>query len=721
MFDIYKEKHNKKAFTLAELMVIMSVMAVIMAAVAPIFTSRYTNVSLDNVWESIPASNSNDIFADAPVRAMSQQVIIGSTPADLEDIRTTFEPYSKLIVHSTHQVDGNKFQKQIDFRRSGSKVGYLFAANSNLLLGGNYNSISFEYKPSNLTNITAMNIGTGAAGNTALGRYALDSLTTGMYNSALGYSSLKSLTSGSKNTAVGVMSALNLTQGNGNVFIGYNSYNSNDGEYNTIVGNNSNGRSSVSKRVTAIGNEVNVKGEDNVAVGNKSNAGGYYNTAVGYGALASANPDNDSYSNFKYNTAVGYNSCSGIANTSQNTTCIGGSGVDTTVMSSTAQGFFGDTTQRVFIGKPTSQFSSAATLEVHNRTTTSGRYPYPASAGLSGGIGDASVIVNGNLVVRGQTYMIGRSPYPIAPGASSTAVANTISLMGYRLYKESPSSHKPLIGMDGSDYSQRVDSTAKIYHQKYNAREHCICAYSCSSSKDYHTNGFYGRDSYNWSYLSFNNYAQLFSSLVDGYDYYWGATSHRCGASYNNSSDEATNIELDRAHNLVKSAAAVSSMSDSDAYAGGSCCPILTPSGYRRSDAIGTTEEGNESVSSDMRLKNIDSLFENGYSDLSKLKIYNYTFKSDKTKTPYVGVIAQDLKRVFPDSVSKDDKGYYKIRKEDMFYAAINSVKELYQELSNLVKRVENDVLRIVALKNQNAKLKQKLSEISNELDKLEK
>ena len=73
MFCNNIEKHNKKAFTLAELMVIMSVMAVIMAAVAPIFTSRYTNVSLDNVWEQVPASNSNDIFADAPVRAMSQQ------------------------------------------------------------------------------------------------------------------------------------------------------------------------------------------------------------------------------------------------------------------------------------------------------------------------------------------------------------------------------------------------------------------------------------------------------------------------------------------------------------------------------------------------------------------------------------------------------------------------------------------------------------------------
>ena len=710
MFCNNIEKHNKKAFTLAELMVIMSVMAVIMAAVAPIFTSRYTNVSLDNVWEQVPASNSNDIFADAPVRAMSQQIIIGSTPADLEDIRTTFEPYSKLIIHSTNQVDGNKFQKQIDFRRGGEKVGYLFAANSNLLLGGNYNSVSFTYRPSNLDNITAMNIGTGAAGNTAFGRYALDSLTTGMYNSALGYSALSGLKAGNANTAVGVQAGSNLTQGNGNVFVGYNSYNSNDGEYNTIIGNNSAGRSSVSKRVTAIGNEVNVKGEDNVAVGNKSNAGGYFNTAVGYGALASENPDSDTYGSFKYNTAVGYNSCSGIGRQAKNITCIGGSGVDP-AMSGTAKNFFTEDsdTPRVLIGKSASKFSSAATLEVHNASGNSSYYPYPGS---SYGLGNASVIVNGNLVVRGQTYMIGRSPYPIAPGSDSNVYANTVSLMGYRLYKESPSSHKPLIGMDGSDYSQRVDhenssSNQRYLHQKYNAREHCICAYSCgNSSADSE-----GRRTYNWSYLAFNKYAQLFSNLLDGYDYYWGPSPHSCGSNYSNQSDEANNIELDRARNLVKSASDVDYSGDVDSFSGGSCCPILTPTGYRRSDTI----------SSDLRLKDVDSPFENGLKDLLKLKIYNYTFKSDKTKTPYVGVIAQDLKQVFPDSVSKDENGYYKIRKEDMFYAAINSVKELYKELLNLTKRLENDILRIVALKNENSRLKQKLVEISKELDKFEK
>ena len=726
---------NKTAFTLAELMVIMSVMTVILAAVAPIFTSRYTGFSLDNVWDTVAASNSNDIFADAPARTMIQQILIGITPKDLEDVRTTYQPYSKLIVRSTNQVDGIKFQKQIEFRRNGDRVGYLFAANSNILLGGNYNHISFQYKPSNLNDITKMNIGTGASGNTALGRFALDSITTGQENSAFGYEALNKLTSGSYNVGVGVGAGSKLTEGNANVLIGYNSYNDSKGDYNTVIGNNSASRSSESYRVTAIGNEINVKGSDNVAIGNNSNAGGQYNTALGYAALLSQNPQSDSYSNFKNNTAIGYKACSGISSSASNKTCIGGHGVDNSVMSSTAKSFFGkDNVERVFIGGPTSAFNSAATLEVHNPSGASSRYPYPYSAGVGGNLGNASVVVNGNLIVRGQTYMLGRSPFPLAPNASSSTYANTISLMGYRLYKESPSPHKPLIGMDGSEYTQRIMNNDGLLHEKVTGREHCICAYSCSiSSKDYQGHGYYGRDSYNWSYLSSTRYFDIFNNLFDGYSYYWGSDSHRCGSSYNNTSYESANSELDRAHNAIRSASDITSAGD--LTSGNSCCPILTVNGSRKVEDCGASGVCNENcgnynliqcqelqnTSSDIRLKNIAAPFNDGINFLSKLKVYNYVFKNDISKISHVGVIAQDLKRIFPNAVSKDDKGYYQIRKEDMFFTAINSVKELYGRLAQLTNRIENYIVRITALKKENIRLKAKLLYLSNELDKLEK
>ncbi|MBO6180553.1 hypothetical protein J6O86_02580 [bacterium] len=466
------------AFTLAELMVIMAVMTVVLAAVAPIFTSRYSNIALDNVWGSVGASNMNDIYTDAPIRSMLQQTLIGITPIDLEDIRRTYQPYSKLIIRSGNKINGNKLQKQIEFRQSGSKVGYLFAGNANLLLGGKYNNLSFTYVQPDLNDITAMKIGEGASGNTAFGTDALDDLTTGKNNSAFGYQALKSITTGSANTALGVGAGSALTTGIGNVFVGHNSYNVATGDYNTIIGNNTSSKSSASNYTTAIGNNINVKGDYNVAIGDSSNAGGYYNTAIGYGALLSANPTGDSYSNFKYNTAIGYNSCKGIGSSSQYTTCIGGHGVDTSAMGSTAQSFFTDSKERVLIGRPTSAFNGAATLEVHNLTSAGSKYPYPNGISGAPNLGDSSVVVNGNLIVRGQTYMVGRSPFPMTPSASVNTYANTISLMGYKLYKESALPHKPLIGYDGSEFTQRIKNAQSYMREAYTGREHCICNYS---------------------------------------------------------------------------------------------------------------------------------------------------------------------------------------------------------------------------------------------------
>ena len=706
-------KPKKSAFTLAELMVIMAVMTVVLAAVAPVFTSRYSNFSVDTVWGNVGASNTNDIYVDAPIRSMMQETLIGITPIDMEDIRSTYQPYSKLIIRSSNKIGGTKLQKQVEFRQNGSNVGYLFAGNTNLLFGGKYPNLSFTYVQPDTTNITVMKIGEGASGNTALGTDALNALTTGMSNSAFGFYALNSLTTGNTNTAVGVRAGEKLTNAEGNTLIGYHSYDASTGNYNTIIGNNTSTKSSESNYTTAVGNNINVKGDYNVAIGDSSNAGGKANTAIGAGALQSSNPSGDSYTNFKFNTAVGYNSCKGIDPSSRNVTCIGGSGVDNSQMSSTAKSFFknnNDTHSRVLIGKGASAFNSAATLEVHSIPNSGSIYPYPNNISGAPSLGNSSVIVNGNLIVRGQTYMIGRSPFPIAPSASSDTYANTISLMGYRLYKESTLSHKPLIGVDGSEYTQRIKNSDRYMREAYTAREHCICNYSCSvASKDYAGNtGYSGRDSYDWSYLAFTKYSDIMDNSFGGYNYFWGHSPHKCGATYNDTAYTSANIELDAGHNItdggVNSGAA-------QLISGGSCCPILTPVGIRRTDEI----------TSDIRLKNLSVPFNKGLNYISKLKVYNFIFKNDNSQKPHTGVVAQDLKRVFPTAVSKDSKGYYKIRRDEMFYGAINSVKELYIKLAELASRVQKDLSRLLALKNENKMLKQKLIMLSKELDNLEK
>ena len=78
--------------------------------------------------------------------------------------------------------------------------------------------------------------------------------------------------------------------------------------------------------------------------------------------------------------------------------------------------------------------------------------------------------------------------------------------------------------------------------------------------------------------------------------------------------------------------------------------------------------------------------------------MFNYTFKKDETKEPRVGVMAQDLQKIFPDAVKKGEDGFLRIRMEDMFYAVINAIKELDT--------------RVTALEKENAELKIRLEKL---------
>ena len=110
-------------------------------------------------------------------------------------------------------------------------------------------------------------------------------------------------------------------------------------------------------------------------------------------------------------------------------------------------------------------------------------------------------------------------------------------------------------------------------------------------------------------------------------------------------------------------------------------------------------------VISDRRLKYVGKESTTGLDKVRQLKVFNFTYKKDTTKTPHVGVIAQDLQKVFPNAVKKGTDGFLTIRMEDMFYAVINAIKELdakitalqkeNQELKQLVKQVQEDNKRL--------------------------
>lgn len=123
---------------------------------------------------------------------------------------------------------------------------------------------------------------------------------------------------------------------------------------------------------------------------------------------------------------------------------------------------------------------------------------------------------------------------------------------------------------------------------------------------------------------------------------------------------------------------------------------------------------------SDRRLKNVGGEFTDGLDKIRELKSYNYTFKQDKEKTPRVGIMAQDLQKVFPKAIFKLDKeGHLGIRQEDMFYAMINSIKQLDKMVQELVARVGVIDEKITMLINANKTNSQKIDKLAKELNEV--
>lgn len=127
-------------------------------------------------------------------------------------------------------------------------------------------------------------------------------------------------------------------------------------------------------------------------------------------------------------------------------------------------------------------------------------------------------------------------------------------------------------------------------------------------------------------------------------------------------------------------------------------------------------------VSSDRRLKmNIEGI-PNALEKVLKLKGVYYNFNAKKfperhlTEAKRVGLIAQEVQKVFPEAVVKDPTGYFAVAYGDLIAPAIESIKELYALLVAQDEEHKNDMEEIrkelQELKLQNQLLKSRIDEL---------
>ncbi len=102
---------------------------------------------------------------------------------------------------------------------------------------------------------------------------------------------------------------------------------------------------------------------------------------------------------------------------------------------------------------------------------------------------------------------------------------------------------------------------------------------------------------------------------------------------------------------------------------------------------------------SDKRLKNIKGEYKKGMNEVLKINPVEFTYKSDKENTVNIGVIAQELKKILPEAVITRDDGYYAVKEAPVFYALLNSVKELNSNYEKIKKNNDELEKQIAHLK----------------------
>lgn len=132
---------------------------------------------------------------------------------------------------------------------------------------------------------------------------------------------------------------------------------------------------------------------------------------------------------------------------------------------------------------------------------------------------------------------------------------------------------------------------------------------------------------------------------------------------------------------------------------------------YRRIEAIAV------GLSSDIRLKDVVGGTKYGLDQVRKMEIVEYKFKDEKKHGEGVrfGVIAQDLQKIMPESVVENKDGFLSIRQNNIFFVAINAIKQLDKEIQNIKQLLNLDELKLDCGKLSSLKIVAQINKLKDE------
>jgi len=82
-------------------------------------------------------------------------------------------------------------------------------------------------------------------------------------------------------------------------------------------------------------------------------------------------------------------------------------------------------------------------------------------------------------------------------------------------------------------------------------------------------------------------------------------------------------------------------------------------------------------ANSDINLKNIESYIENAIDSIMELSAIKFNWKADEVKTTNIGLIAQEVQKVYPELINKNRDGYLGVRYTELIPILVKAIQEL--------------------------------------------
>ena len=491
----------------------------------------------------------------------------------------------------------------------------------------------------------AGNRGTEAIKNVAIGAYAMyadsGSNMTGDNSTSVGHESMYNISSGYNNSGLGYQSFYNLTTGYDNTAIGnFAGGTLLTGYKNTYLGNSTDASSTSAINQTMIGYDATGQADNSVTLGNSDVTAIYMaqdSGATVYAAGLNLGGTAITATAAEINLLDGVTTVgSGILSSATES---GNTGVRLSTSSASNHGDIG---------------SNAVDLSYQNSTSsTKGATGYAATAlgYLTTASGNRSTATGNNTVASGHqstsmgelTTASGRET--LASGNSTTASGNYSTAMGL----STTASGAQSTAMGRLTTASGISSLALGYSTTASGHQSISAGNSSNASASYSTSIGYG------------SVASDFASTVIG--------------QYNSSGSSVTNNAT--SFNIANTAFVIgngTSGSLSDAF------KVMFNGDTTVSNDL--TVNGDVVVSSDARLKsNIVSLG----STLSRLLLIDgksYTMIKDGKQK--IGVLAQEIKEVFPELVSEDANEMLAVNYHGLVPVLINARKEQQSEIDEL-------------------------------------